>query len=156
MIALEGNQRLLYQWDLKKRVIVDSASPGTKVEFSQKYDCKESALPTVAYAEGDHIYANIPNILLQNHGYLRVLVRPSAADIEHMPELADIKVARREKPEDYAYTETPTETLDNKVNMYWGEENKGKSLIIGEDGYVTATEASNRISASVIGETLIL
>lgn len=156
MIALEGKQRLLYQWDLNKRVILDGFLPGTKVEFSARYDCKDSALTTVAYVEGDHICANIPNILLQTPGYIRVLVRPSAADIEHMPELADIKVARREKPEDYTYTETPTETLDNKVNMYWGEENKGKSLLIGEDGCVTVAEPSNRIYASVIGETLIL
>lgn len=140
MIALEGNQRLLYQWELNKRVIVDGASPGTKVEFSRKYDCKESALPTVAYAEGDHIYANIPNILLQSAGYIRVMVLPSAADTEHMPEVADFKIARREKPEDYAYTETPTETLDNKVNMFWGEENKGKALVIGDDGRVQAKE----------------
>lgn len=156
MIKLEDNQRVLYQWSLNKRVIVDGFLPGTKVEWSVRYDCKDSALTTVAYAEGEHIYADIPNILLQSPGYIRVLVLPSAADTDHMPEEKDLKVVRREKPEDYAYTETPTLTLDSKVNAYWGEENKGKALVIGDDGCVTAAAPSGGISASVIGETLIL
>jgi hypothetical protein len=156
MIKLENNQRVLYQWSLNQRVIVDGFLSGTKVEFSDKYDCKDSALPTVAYQEGEHVYADIPNILLQSPKYIRVLVCPSAADAEHLPEEKDIKVVRRDKPEDYVYTETPTLTLDSKVDKYWGEENKGKALAIGDDGCVTAAEPIGGISASVIGETLIL
>lgn len=157
MIELENNQRVLLQWSLNQRVILDGFLSGTKVEFSVPYDCKDSALPVEAYAEGDRVYANIPNILLQSPKIIRVLVCPSAADTDHTPEEKDFKVVRREKPEDYAYTETPTLSLDSKVDMYWGEEQKGKALVIGEDGRVTATEPSGGdLSISVVGETLIL
>ena len=137
MIELEGGQRVLYQWHLDKRVILDGFLPGTRVEFSTKYDCKDSALPVSAYEEGGHVYANIPNVLLQKAGYIHVYVSPSAADADHAPQEKDFKVVRQDKPEDYVYTETPTMSLDNKVDRYWGTENKGKALIIGEDGYIT-------------------
>lgn len=157
MIKLENNQRFLYQWSLNKRVIVDGFLSGTRVEFSRRFDCKESALPVVAYEDGGHIYADIPNILLQSPGYIRAQVCPSVADTGHTPEQTDIKIVRREKPEDYTYTETPTLSLENKLDKYWGEENKGKTLVIGDDGYVTAAEPTGGGGkASVTGETLIL
>lgn len=106
MIELENNQRALYQWMLNKRVIVDGFPAGTLVEFSHKYDCKDSAVPMYAYEEGGHVYADIPNSLLQKCGYLKVNVSPSANDVYHVPHTKDIKIVRREKPEDYVYSET--------------------------------------------------
>lgn len=155
MIELEHNQRVLRQWSLNQRVVIDGFLSGTRVEFSLKYDCKESALTVYAYEENGHVYANVPNILLQKHGYLHVYVNPSAADAEHMPAEKDIKVVRRDKPGDYAYTETPTVSLDNKIDRYWGAGNKGKALIIGEDGYITTgepTSSGGNISAEDDGQ----
>ena len=140
MIELEHNQRVLYQWDLKKRVVLDGFLPRTKVEFSSKYDHKDSALTVYAYVDSGHVVADIPNELLQTAGYLHVYVRPPASDVVHAPEQKDIKVVKRDKPEDYACPMTPTESLENKVNKYWGPENAGKTLVIGEDGYLVAAE----------------
>lgn len=135
MIELENNRRALYQWELNQRVIVDGYPAGTRVEFSARYDCKNSALPVSAYEADGHVYASIPNILLQAAGYIHVYVSPSASSAQK-PQEKDIKVVRREKPENYEYIETPLVTIENKMDRFWGTENKGMALVIGEDGYV--------------------
>lgn len=124
MIELEGKRRVLYQWELNKRIVIDGFTAGTIVEFSVKHDGKDSALLVKAYAEDDHIYADIPNSMLQKHGYIRAYVRPSANAVDHDPAVKDIKVTRREKPEDYFYTETPGlsyEELAKRVTDLEGE-----------------------------------
>lgn len=141
MIELEFNRRYLKQWDMNKRVLIDGFLPRTKVEFSSKYDGKDSAMTVYAYVDSGHVVADIPNELLQTAGYLHVYVRPPASDVVHAPEEKDIKIVKRDKPEDYACPATPTESLENKVNKYWGTENAGKALVVGDDGYVVATEA---------------
>ena len=129
MIELENGARILYQWELNKRVIIDGFLEGTRVEVSKKYDCKDSALPVLAYKDGDHVVADIPNILLQTPGYIRVFVCPSAEDAEHYPEVKDYRIVKAEKPADYVYTETPTisyQTLEQRVKNL--EENGGPGI----------------------------
>lgn len=142
MIELEYDRRYLNQWGLEQRVQIDNFLPGTWVEFSHMNDCKNGALVTEAYVEAGHVYANIPNVLLQLPGYLHVYVNPDASDMAHTPEERDIKIVRREKPSHYIYTETPTVSYSSKVNIYWGTEHAGKELIVGKDGYVTTKEDS--------------
>lgn len=113
MIELENGARVLHQWDLNKRVIVDDFLPGTRVEFSHKYDCKDSALPVKAYEDGDHVVADIPNVLLQTAGYINVYVKPSADNLTCEPEMKDFKVVKKDRPEDYVYTETKTMTYED-------------------------------------------
>lgn len=140
MILLEHDRRYLHQWALDQRVQIDNFLPGTWVEFSHLNDCKNSALITEAYVEAGHVYANIPNVLLQTSGYLHVYVNPAADDLAHTPEEKDYKICRREKPSHYIYTETPTVSYKSKADTFWGVENAGKTLVIGEDGYLTATD----------------
>ena len=137
MIELEHERRYLNQWALEQRVQIDNFLPGTWVEFSLLNDCKHSALITEAYVEAGHVYANIPNILLQMPGFLHVYVNPDTSDMAHTPEERDIKIVRRAKPGHYIYTETPTVSYSSKVNIFWGTENAGKTLIVGKDGYLT-------------------
>ena len=148
MIALEKGKRFLYQWELNQRVIVDGFTPGTRVEFSARYDCKNSAIPVSSYEEGGHVYAPIPNILLQSDGYIRVYVNPSPGDPQN-PQEKEFRVIRREKPENYEYSETPSLSINNKIDKYWGSENKGKALVIGDDGYVTASTASGQVNSGI-------
>ncbi len=136
MIELENNRRTLYQWELDQRVMIDGYKPGTRVEFSARYDSKNSSIPVSSYEEDGHIYAPVPNILLQVAGYIRVYVSPSAGDAQS-PRTKDIRVMPREKPENYEYSETPTLTIENKLDRYWGKANKGMALVIGDDGYIT-------------------
>lgn len=143
MIEMENDHRYLNQWDIDQRVLIDSFLPGTKVEFSHLNDCKLSALTTKSYVEGGHVYADIPNILLQVPGYLCVFVNPSANDMTHTPEKRNIKIVRREKPSHYIYAETPTVSYENKVDTFWGTVNAGKVLVVGEDGYLTIGEQTS-------------
>ena len=139
MIELEHDRRYLNQWGLEQRVQIDNFLPGTWVEFSIVNDVRNSTLITEAYEECGHVYANIPNVLLQNFGYLHIYVNPAPSDMAHTPEEKDIKVVRRMKPGHYIYTETPTVSYSSKVDIFFGVENAGKALVVGEDGYVTAT-----------------
>ena len=146
MIELEGNRRVLFQWEKDQRVVVDGFLPMTKVEFYHKSDGKDSALAVNAYEDAGRVVAEIPNVLLQTAGYLRVHVRPAADDALHAPEEKDIKIVRKERPEDYEYTETPTVSMANKADRYWGESNAGKTLVIGDDGFITAGEPEERVA----------
>ncbi len=143
MIELEHNQRVLRQWSKDERVVIDGFLPRTKVDFSLVNDCKDTALTVYSYVEAGHVVADIPNALLQSYGYLRVFVRPPADDVVHEPEEKEFKIVKRDKPDDYDYSETPTVSLENKVDRYWGTENAGKSLVIGEDGYIKAGEPTS-------------
>lgn len=149
MIELEHERRYLNQWALEQRVRIDNFLPGTWVEFSHLNDCKNSALVTEAYAEAGHVYANIPNVLLQAYGYLHVYVNPAADDMAHTPEEKDYKICRREKPGHYIYTETPTVSYTSKADTFWGVENAGKSLVIGPDGYLVPGEPASSGDLSV-------
>lgn len=136
MIELENERRYLNQWGLNQRVQIDNFLPGTWVEFSMVNDVRNCTLITEAYEETGHVFANIPNVLLQNFGYLRVYVNPPASDMVHTPEEKDFKVVRQRKPGHYIYTETPTVSYTSKVDIFWGKEHAGKALVVGEDGYV--------------------
>ena len=152
MILLEYDRRYLHQWALDQRVQIDNFLPGTWVEFSHLNDCKNSALITEAYVEAGHVYANIPNVLLQQSGYLHVYVNPAADDLAHTPEEKEYKICRREKPGHYIYTETPTVSYKSKADTFWGVENAGKTLVVGEDGYLTAEDAPPSSGGDIIVE----
>lgn len=150
MIELENDRRYLNQWGLDQRVLIDGFLPGTWVEFSHLNDCKTTALTTEAYVEAGHVYANIPNVLLQLSGYLHVYVNPKASDMAHTPEERDIKIVRREKPSYYVYTETPTVSYENKADTFWGVENAGKPLVVGPDGYLVPGESTGGGGGAVL------
>ena len=139
MIELENDRRYLNQWSLDQRVQIDNFLPGTWVEFSIVNATRNSTLITEAYEETGHVFANIPNVLLQNFGYLHVYVNPPATDMVHTPEEKDFKIVRRQKPGHYIYTETPTVSYSSKVDIFWGTEHAGKALVVGDDGYVKAS-----------------
>lgn len=139
MIELENERRYLNQWGLEQRVQIDNFLPGTWVEFSLVNETRNTTLITEAYEETGHVFANIPNVLLQNFGYLHVYVNPPATDMVHTPEEKDFKIVRRQKPGHYIYTETPTVSYSSKVDIFWGTEHAGKALVVGEDGYVKAS-----------------
>lgn len=143
MIELENERRYLHQWGLDQRVQIDGFLPGTWVEFSLVNETRNTTLITEAYEETGHVFANIPNVLLQEFGYLHVYVNPPATDMVHTPEEKDFKIVRRQKPGHYIYTETPTVSYSSKVNIFWGEEHAGKPLVVGEDGYLTVEGAGS-------------
>jgi len=102
MIQLENGKRVLEQWALNQRVNITGCEAGTRVEFEIAGVSGYAPLPVAAYEEDGLVYADVPNILLQRVGYINVRVCPSA----NVPQLKAIRVVRREKPEDYEYSET--------------------------------------------------
>lgn len=152
MIELEHDRRYLNQWALEQRVQIDNFLPGTWVEFSLVGVTRNTALITEAYEECGHVFANIPNILLQSFGFLHVYVNPPATDMVHTPEETDIKIVRRQKPGHYIYTETPTVSYSSKVDIFWGTEHAGKMLVVGDDGYVTTTKKTAEDNIATDGE----
>lgn len=106
MISLENEKRVLYQWDLNQRVLIDGYAPGAKVEFSHLHDTKAEPLTVLSYQENGHLYAPVPNILLQKAANIRVRVCPTTEDSKQSAE-KDIRVIYRNKPDGYHYTETP-------------------------------------------------
>ena len=140
MILLEYDRRYLNQWGLNQRVQIDNFLPGTWVEFSILNGVRNGTLITEAYEECGHVFANIPNVLLQDFGYLHVYVNPAPSDMAHTPEEKDFKICRQPKPSHYIYTETPTVSYSSKVDLYWGTEHAGKALVVGDDGYVKTAD----------------
>lgn len=106
MIALENEKRVLYQWDLNQRVLIDGYEPGAKVEFLHLYDANANPLVVASYQEDGHLYAPVPNILLQKATTIRARVSPVNGDAR-LPCEKDIRVIIRRKPDGYQYTETP-------------------------------------------------
>ena len=158
MIELENERRYLNQWGLNQRVQIDNFLPGTWVEFSLVNETRNTTLITEAYEETGHVFANIPNVLLQTFGYLHVYVNPPATDMVHTPEEKDFKIVRRQKPGYYIYTETPTVSNKNKVDSFWGTEYAGKALVVGEDGYVKASKKINEddiVTGDDIGDMFV-
>lgn len=93
----------LTQWDKDRRAIFENVvfSDGDEVHFSSAID-EHDAYVVLPYEENGKIYADIPNILLQQPGIIYVYYYP----LSYTKYSSQFYVERREKPDDYVYTET--------------------------------------------------
>ena len=113
MVCVPGSP--LYQWDINRqlKINIDTEHSFT-VHCCHKGDA--TALVVEPIFEGDGILVNIPNILLQRDGYLRVYVVVEGDTIYD----TTLYVMARPKPDDYAYTETDVltwEALDKRISV---------------------------------------
>lgn len=110
MLQLEGNKSALYQWDLNQRLVLTDVDSAIEVHYSKPgYEC----LVTETYEENGIMYSNIPNIMLQSKGIISVYVYTEEEDKSYTKHNAEILVLFREKPSDYVYTETETQTFES-------------------------------------------
>jgi hypothetical protein len=109
MIQLENGKTKLYQWDLNQRLILN-IEVGTQVHFASNRDNVDHALVVLSYIEEDVVYADIPNVMLQAAGIINVYIYPVDGDEGHTQHHFKIRVVEREKPANYIYTETETES----------------------------------------------
>ncbi len=109
MIAIE--REMLWQWDYGQRVQLHDVPVGTAVHFSNAA-IKPNALVTEAYEDGEGVYANIPNILLQTAGTLTAYIYLEDGDEGHTEYRKMFIVRDREKPDDYVYTEDEVKTWE--------------------------------------------
>lgn len=98
----------LYQWDLNRTVTVNDAAD--EMHWQQPYS--SMALRT-SIVDGK---ANIPNIVLQQHGKIKCWSYDSANG--RTVNVYEIDISRRQKPDNYVYTETDVITVEQYVNDY--------------------------------------
>lgn len=114
MFTLEDGREQLYQWDLDRRIIV------TDVDICEVHFCNRTSdcsLVVPVYTENNTMYANIPNILLQDARPIRAY---AYCDDKYTLTEQQFSVKSRTKPADYVYTETEAksyEYLDKKLTQ---------------------------------------
>lgn len=117
MISID--REMLWQWDRGQRVQLHDVSVGTAVHFSNAA-IKPNALVTEAYEDGEGVYANIPDILLQTAGTLTAYIYLEDGDEGHTEYRKMFIVRDREKPDDYVYTEDDVKTwvsLEERIKV---------------------------------------
>lgn len=122
-IKLENGQLYCWQWETNQRLVIDTLE-GYEIEnLSCKMGIPKDKIGIVEveiYKENEIIFSNIPDILLQHEGLVEVWIQ---TNLEFSPiTLAHwrFRVKKREKPEDYIYTETDVLTwqeLDKRITV---------------------------------------
>lgn len=105
MLIIEGGRSCLYQWDVNQRLEV-MHDEIAEVHFVNAVT--SPALVCEVYEEDGRRFANIPNILLQQFWPVMAY---GCCD-SRVRDVLTCKVIRRERPADYAYTETEVKTFD--------------------------------------------
>lgn len=117
MISID--REMLWQWDYGQRVQLHDIPVGTKVHFSNAA-IKPNALVREAYEDGEGMYADIPDILLQTAGTLTAYIYLEDGDEGHTEYRKLFIVRDREKPDDYVYTEDDVKTwvaLEERIKV---------------------------------------
>lgn len=117
MISID--REMLWQWDYGQRVQLHDVPVGTKVHFSNAA-IKPNAIVKEAYEDGEGVYANIPDILLQTAGTLTAYIYIEDGDEGHTEYRKLFIVRDREKPDDYVYTEDDVKTwvsLEERIKV---------------------------------------
>lgn len=100
MLCVHGSP--LYQWDRNRQIKIDSVDIGSNFEIHCCYKDDPTSYVVTPIVEGVVLLANIPNILLQRNGFLRVYVVVDGDTIYDQ----SFYVMARQRPNDYVYTET--------------------------------------------------
>ena len=146
-IRLERGFDHAWQWDLNHRLILDGCNSGIEVHFSSCYS--ENALVTETYADGELVFANVPNIMLTKAADISVFVYID----DQVAHSALISVFERPKPEDYIYTETEVkrfEDLERRLNEL------EKSTLPGGGGLTITDDGMGHITISSGGTSTIV
>ena len=121
MLCVNGSP--LYQWDRNRQLLINSVDIDGEFVVHCCHTEDSTALVVAPQIDGDTILVDIPNILLQRSGYLRVYVVTEGDTIYDNT----FYVMSRQKPDDYVYTETEVlsyESLDKRISTL---ENSGVS-----------------------------
>lgn len=128
-IRLDSRYDHAWQWDLNHRMILEGVAPGVEVHYANSLS--ENALIVKAYAAGELVVADVPNILLQEA--LDISVYVYTGQTKHT---AFIGVTARAKPDDYIYTPTELQSWEQLEERVTALEQGGGSggLTITDDG----------------------
>lgn len=126
MVQLFDGRTSFWQWDLDQRLIVGDEVCGEVHFENESSDC---ALVCEAYELDGQRVVDVPNILLQEAGSLRVYTYSGSCTKRS----ARFMVLPRQKPADYIYTETECWTVEKAVEKAL-QEAKDSGEFNGEDG----------------------
>lgn len=100
MVSVYGSP--LYQWDRNRQLKIEPGDIGDNFEIHCCHRDDTTSLVVLPIIEGDSVLVNVPNILLQRSGFIRVYVVSEGDTIYDK----SFYVMARQKPDDYVYTET--------------------------------------------------
>ena len=104
MFKIQDGRKSFTQWDLNRKIIVEDDSI-TKVHFTNSNRIGKNALVCEVI---DNV-VNVPNIILQDYGTIFVY----GCDSNYTKYIEAFDIIRREKPDDYIYTETEVLNYNN-------------------------------------------
>ena len=113
-VRTESGRSEFWRWDSNQRLMLEGITSGIESQIEVHYSLRSDDLPhalvTSVYEEDGCYYSDVPNVLLQSTGQMHVYL---CFDDGHGRNTADHKsyfIKDREKPEDYLYGETETQT----------------------------------------------
>lgn len=128
MLKIAGVRNYLYQWDLNQKVITDDSTVD-EVHFANDGHT-ENAL--IVQVKGEQTrYADIPNILLQS-GENIIAYEHCNNNGEYTLRKYALEVVKRQKPDDYVYTETETKTYESLKNELDKKIDNPLSAVVGQ------------------------
>ena len=146
MFKIQDGRKSFTQWDLNRKIIVEDDSI-TQVHFTNLLN--KNAL----VSEVKNHLADVPNVLLQDYGTILIY----GYDGNYTKYVEAFRVVRREKPEDYLYTETEVLNYNNLLERMNNIEGSIEQVVtdylrenppkVDLDGYATKEYVDNAIAA---------
>lgn len=145
MLCVYGSP--LYQWDINRQLRIDTVDVHSNIMIHCCHRDDTSTLVVEPIFDGDVILVNIPNILLQRHGNIRVYVVVEGDTIYD----TSFYVMARPKPDDYVYTET--EILDYRRYEKIAKEQNAQSQAAATAAAASSAAAKQSETAAKESET---
>lgn len=146
MFKIQDGRENFVQWDLNRKIFVEDESI-TQVHFANLSN--QNALVT----EVKNHLADVPNVLLQDYGTILIY----GCDGNYTKYSEAYRVLRREKPDNYVYTETEVLNYNNLLKRLDNLEGNIDKIIadylrenppqIDLNGYATKEYVNNAIAA---------
>ena len=148
MFKIQDGRKSFTQWDLNRKIIVEDGTI-TRVHFTNTNRIGENALVCEVI---DNV-VNVPNIILQGYGTIFVY----GCDSNYTKYIEAFDIIRREKPDDYIYTETEVLNYNNLLGRLDNLEGNIDKIIadyllknppkVDLEGYATKEYVDNAIAA---------
>ena len=146
MFKIQDGRENFVQWDLNRKIFVEDESI-TQVHFANLSN--QNALVT----EVKNHLADVPNVLLQDYGTILIY----GCDGNYTKYSEAYRVLRREKPDNYVYTETEVlnynnllgriDNLEGNINQMIADYLRENPPQVDLDGYATKEYVDNAIAA---------
>lgn len=106
MFLIPDGRTHFYQWDAGQRLLCTDIAEGVEVHFSSSSDRLPLAEVAVTYTEGEKIYVDVPDVVLQHYGdFVSYRFHQEDDETGYVTKGQYFYVAPRKKPADYIYAE---------------------------------------------------